>query len=92
MAHSVSAKKRVRQNEKRRLHNKTIKSRFRSQLKKVLTMAQEKAEGLQAEFRQLCSWLDKAAVKRVIHRNAAARYKARVSARIAAATAAAPKK
>jgi len=93
MAHSISAKKRVRQSEKRRAHNRVIKARFRSQIKKVLGMIASKTEGLEKEFRTLSGWLDQAAAKKVIHRNAAARYKARISARIKSAAAVpAPKK
>jgi small subunit ribosomal protein S20 len=86
MAHSRSNKKRVRQNETHRKHNRAIKTRYRSQMKKVLALISAKGDGIAKEFNQLCSWLDKAAAKRVIHRNAAARTKARVAARIAAAS------
>lgn len=82
MAHSRSAKKRVRQADKRRIVNRALKARFRSQMKKVLSLAKTKADGLQKEFRELVSWLDKAAAKRVIHKNAASRYKSRVAAKI----------
>ncbi|MBI2919980.1 MAG: 30S ribosomal protein S20 [Planctomycetes bacterium] len=85
MAHSRSAKKRVRQAETRRGHNREIKAQFRSQVKKVLGLISTKGEGLEKEFRTLVGWLDKAASKRVIHRNTASRYKARISARVAAA-------
>ncbi len=82
MAHSRSAKKRVRQSEKRRVVNRAVKARFRSQLKKVLGMAKTKTDGVQKEYRVLVGLLDKAASKHVIHKNAASRYKSRVAARI----------
>ncbi|NUN48243.1 MAG: 30S ribosomal protein S20 [Candidatus Brocadiae bacterium] len=84
MAHSRSNKKRVRQNEARRLRNHDVKARFRSQIKKVLKLAKAKGEGLEKEMNQLISWLDKAAVKKVIHRNTAARYKGRITVRVKA--------
>lgn len=87
MAHSRSAKKRVRQNEKLRVVNRAVKARFRSQLKKVLGLAKTKGDGLQKEFQALVSLLDKAAAKHVIHKNAASRYKSRVAARLKAAPA-----
>ncbi|MCC6739750.1 MAG: 30S ribosomal protein S20 [Planctomycetia bacterium] len=89
MAHSISAKKRVRQAEKRRVVNRAVKARFRSQIKKVLGLAKTKADGVQKEFQVLVSWLDKAASKNVIHKNAASRYKSRVAAKIKALAAAA---
>ena len=82
MAHSRSAKKRVRQADKRRVVNRAVKARYRSQLKKVLGMAKAKADGVQKEFQLLVGYLDKAASKHVIHKNAASRYKSRVAARI----------
>lgn len=85
MAHSLSAKKRVRQSLKRREHNRAIKSQFRNQIRKVLKLVSTKGEGLDKEFRTLVGYLDKAASKKVIHKNTAARYKARLSARVAAA-------
>jgi small subunit ribosomal protein S20 len=88
MAHSRSAKKRVRQSEARRAANRAVKARFRSQLKKVLSLAGTKGDGVEKEFRLLSKWLDKAAARNVIHRNAAARTKSRVAARIRALAAA----
>jgi small subunit ribosomal protein S20 len=82
MAHSRSAKKRVRQADKRKIVNRALKARFRSQMKKVLGMVKAKADGVQKEFRDLVSWLDKAAAKHVIHKNAASRYKSRMAAKI----------
>ncbi|KAF0243538.1 MAG: small subunit ribosomal protein [Planctomycetota bacterium] len=89
MAHSRSAKKRVRQSDKRRIVNRALKARFRSQMKKVLVLAKAKGDGVQKEYRELVSWLDKAAAKHVIHKNAASRYKSRVAAKIKSLAAAA---
>ena len=89
MAHSRSAKKRVRQSDKRRIVNRALKARFRSQIKKVLILVKTKGEGVLKEFRELVSWLDKAAAKHVIHKNAASRYKSRMAAKIKSLAAAA---
>lgn len=88
MAHSRSAKKRVRQNEKLKVVNRAEKARYRSQIKKVLALAKTKGEGVVKEYRQLVSWLDRAAAKHVIHQKAASRYKSRVAARIKSLSAA----
>jgi small subunit ribosomal protein S20 len=87
MAHSVSARKRIRQNEKNRLHNKALKSSFRSEIKKVLSLATKGnvAEATK-ELPMAMKRIDKAAKKRAIHPNAAARYKSRLHRALARAS------
>lgn len=85
MAHSLSAKKRIRQNEKRRAMNKArrsaIKTRVRSFLESLsggdVAVAEEK-------FREATRKLDREANRGVIHRNTAARRKSRLAARLKA--------
>lgn len=79
MAHSNQARKRIRQNEKRRLHNKTISSRMRSEVKRVLAACEsgDKAAA-QEQMKTAAKMLDKAAKNRLIHANAAARKKSRL--------------
>jgi len=85
MPNSPSAKKRVRQNETRRLHNRTIRSTVRTHIRKVVEAIEAKdVETAKASFRLMESRLDKAARKGVIHRNAAARKKARLARRLRA--------
>lgn len=94
MAHSVSARKRIRQNESRRLQNKAMKSAFRTEIKRVLDLAATgKVEEAQSKLPFAMKRIDKAAKTRAIHPNAAARYKGRLSRAIARARAkaAAPK-
>ena len=74
MPHTRSAAKRVRQNEKRRLRNKAVKSYVRTMIKKVLE-SENKEEALKKAY----SALDKAVKKGVIHKNAAARKKSRLA-------------
>ncbi len=80
MPNSLSAKKRLRQNAARRLHNRSIKSALRSQIRKVREAAAageiEKAE---TEFRLASKRLDRAGANRVIHPNKASRLKSRLS-------------
>ncbi|MEM9365319.1 MAG: 30S ribosomal protein S20 [Planctomycetota bacterium] len=83
MPNTASAKKRLRQNEKLRLHNRGIKSAMRSQIRSVREAVKagdfEKArEG----FRVASRHLDRAAARNVIHRNSAARTKSRLNALI----------
>ena len=81
MAHTLSAKKRIRQNTKRRLHNKGIKSAMRTQIKKTLMVIDEKkdAERSWEELKKVYKSLDKAVSKGLMHRNKAARTKSRLT-------------
>ena len=74
--------KRMRQEAKRRLRNRAIKSRMRTYVKKALR-AIEEGDREQAEMavREAISAIDKAAQKGTIHRNQAARRKSRLMRR-----------
>lgn len=79
MPHSNTARKRVRQNEKTRLRNKSVKSSMRTQVKKTLeAIAEGDAERAKKEFALASQKLDKAAKSNVIHKNQAARRKSRL--------------
>ena len=86
MPSSLSAKKRLRQNDRLRLRNRATKRTLRSHLKRVHSAIAEGdyAKG-DAEFRVAVKKLDQAAAKSIIHRNAAARTKSRLSAKLKAA-------
>jgi small subunit ribosomal protein S20 len=80
MPNSPSAKKRLRQSETRRAHNRTQRSAVRTQIKKV--RAAIKAGNLpeaETQFRLAVKKLDQAAAKNVVHDNTAARLKSRLS-------------
>lgn len=80
-----SAKKRLRQNLVRRARNRSIKRSVRTQCRKVReAVAAGDLETAQTEFRLAAKKLDRAGAKNIIHRNAAARTKARLSAKIKA--------
>ena len=86
MPNTKSAEKRLRQNKKRRLHNKTIKSSLKTRLRKVReAVSGENLEASETAFREVVKSLDRAAAKRVIHPNAAARLKSRLSSKLKAA-------
>jgi small subunit ribosomal protein S20 len=85
MANIASARKRARQAEKGRQHNAALRSELRSAIRDVrksITAGDQKAA--RDVYRRATSVIDSIADKRIIHKNAAARYKSRLSARIKA--------
>ena len=86
MPNIASAKKRLRQSLVRRGRNRATKSMLRSQIRKVReAVAAGNIAEAETAFRLCVKHLDRAAVHRVIHPNAAGRMKSRLSARIKAA-------
>lgn len=83
MAHSLSAKKRVRQNEKRRVINKARKSAVRTQMKhfEEAVSAGDK-EAASKQFRLVTMKLDKVASTSTMHKNTAARLKSRLAKKL----------
>jgi small subunit ribosomal protein S20 len=81
MPHTTSAKKRLRQSAKQRARNRAAKKGIKLQIRAVLQAAKENAAGeaLREEFRKAAKKLDKAAAKRVIHPNLAARKKSQLA-------------
>lgn len=77
MANIKSAIKRNRQNEKRRQSNLTVSSRMKTYTKKALAAAGTEGEG--EALSAANKYIDKAANKGVIHKNAAARKKSRLA-------------
>ena len=83
MANIASAKKRARQAVRRRDHNASFKSRFRTYLKKVIAAIESgDKEAATASFKETQPIIDKMVSKGIIHKNKAARHKSRLSARI----------
>ncbi len=88
MAHSLSAIKRVRQNEKRRVRNRADRTRLRTQIKKLRQAVDAKnTDEAQKLMPDTISLIDLMVKKRVIHENAGSRYKSRLTRRVAAASA-----
>ncbi len=80
MANHKSSLKRIRQTEKRRLHNKYYAKTMRNAFKKIKQIDDKKtAEEL---YPKLVSMLDKLAKKNIIHKNKAANLKSKVSKHI----------
>ena len=81
MPNNASAEKRMRQEQKRRAHNRSVKSIVKTQVTKArqaITGTSVSAEDAEAAVRAAVSELDRAAKKGVIHRNNAARRKSRL--------------
>jgi small subunit ribosomal protein S20 len=86
MAHTKSALKRSRQNERLRVKNKGIRSDVKTQIKSLRAAITAKdAKAIATQVRLTQGKLDKAAKHRVIHPNAAARIKSRIAHRVAGA-------
>lgn len=77
MPHHPSAEKRVRQDAKRRAHNRYYKVMMRNALKAVRTAATR--EELVEKVRLATRVLDRLAVKGIIHRNFAANRKSQMA-------------
>ena len=82
MANTKSAIKRIRQNERRRMRNRAMRSKIRGTVK-----AARAAEGASraAVVLEAIRVLDKAVSKGVLHRNTAARKKSALARRLVAA-------
>ncbi len=81
MANTKSALKRMRQNERRRLRNRAVRSKVRTAVK--VARATE-GQAASAVILEAIRALDKAAAKGVLHRNTAARKKSALARRLAA--------
>ena len=84
MAHSLSAKKRIRQDVTRRSRNRGRKNTMRD-LSKAFDEAIVKGdqEEAQTALRKLTSYLDEIALSSTLHKNTAARKKSRAAKKLA---------
>jgi small subunit ribosomal protein S20 len=84
VAHSLSAKKRIRQNTKARARNRWRKDQIKQVVREFddAVKANDKAKATE-QLKAVFSTLDKVASKNTIHKNAASRQKARLSKRLA---------
>ena len=90
MAHSLSAKKRVRQNIKHRARNRSRKADLRAEVKTfVTTLGAGDMKKAEEALRKAVAVMDKVAVKGTIHKNQASRRRSRLTKRLNAARAAA---
>jgi small subunit ribosomal protein S20 len=83
VAHSISAKKRVRQNARRRARNRARKEVLKDAIK-TFTAAWTAGDVNKAEteFRSATRRIDKVAAKGTIHKNTAARKRSRLARKL----------
>lgn len=83
MAHSLSAKKRVRQNAKRRMINRARKSQVKSQIKHFdAALSSGDVQAASEQYRLLAQKLDKVSATSTMHKKTAARKKSRLARRL----------
>lgn len=83
MAHSLSAKKRVRQNVTKRALNRSRKSQVKTQVKRLeAAMGEGNVTDAQEQFRLLTKKLDKVASTSTMHKKTAARKKSRLAKKL----------
>jgi len=82
VANIKSQMKRNRQNEKRRVRNKTVRSEMKTRVKTAVRAAEEGADNTEEALRAAVKRIDKAGAKGVIHKKQAARRKSRLVRRI----------
>lgn len=89
MANHKSAAKRARQNLKRNIRNRALRSTLRTAIKKYRTFLEAKElDNATAEYPKLQKIIDKAVTKGVLHHRTAARNKSRLAAALRRAQAA----
>ena len=83
MANTKQAKKRVRQAEKHRQNNASMRSMLRTYIKKVVTaIASGDQKASLASLKEATPIIDRMVNKGIIHKNKAARHKSRLTAHI----------
>ena len=89
MPNSPSAAKRLRQSNKRRMHNRITKKVIKTSMKKAIVVGRGERTSSKAEvdFRAAMAKIDKAGARRVLHPNTAARRKSKLARTYAAALA-----
>jgi small subunit ribosomal protein S20 len=85
VAHSLSSKKRIRQNETRRTINKLRAGVLKAQTRRFTDAVVAKdPTAAEAEFRKLTKTIDQTCAKGIIHKNQGARRKSRMQKQLSA--------
>lgn len=85
MANTPQARKRARQNDKRRAHNASLRSMVRTYIKKTYAAIASGDEAAAREaYTKAVPVIDRLADKGIIHKNKAARHKSRLNNQIKA--------
>lgn len=83
MANSLSSKKRIRQNSKRRTINRAKKSQVKTQIKRFEeALSVGNVDAAAEQLRQVTKKLDKAAATSTMHKKTAARKKSRLAKKL----------
>jgi small subunit ribosomal protein S20 len=83
VAHSISAKKRVRQNARKRALNRSRRSQVKTQIKHLETaLTKGDAAAAQEQLKLVAQKLDKVASTSTMHKKTAARKKSRLARRV----------
>ncbi len=83
MAHSLSAKKRVRQNVRRKTLNRSRRSQVKTQVKRFeATLSEGNVAAAEEQFRATARKLDKAGTTSTMHKKTAARKKSRLARKL----------
>lgn len=83
MANSPQARKRALQSEKRRALHTSQRSMVRSSIKKVVNaIAAKDVDGAKNAYKEMVPLLDRYSARGLIHKNKAARHKARLQKHI----------
>ena len=86
MANTASALKEIRKNARRRVRNRLVRTSTRTQVKRATQAIKSGDQDAAEQVRLATVAIDKAASKGVIHKNAAARRKARMAKKMHAQT------
>ena len=85
MANSPQARKRARQNDKRRAHNASLRSLVRTKIKQVIAAVDTgDANNARVALDSAVPVIDRMANRGIIKKNKAARHKSRLNARVKA--------
>ena len=85
VANSPQARKRARQNDKRRVHNASLRSLVRTKIKQVIAATDTgNADDARAAYDSAVPVIDRMANRGIIKKNKAARHKSRLNARVKA--------
>lgn len=82
MANTPSAKKRIRQNEKRRQRNRAVRSAVRGSVKSAREALTGKTADSATVVREAIRAIDRAVTKGIMHRNTAARRKSSLARKL----------
>ncbi len=83
MANTSQAKKRARQNDSQRAHNASLRSIFRTAVKKIIKAIEGGDKKIATKsYKENVAVIDRMADKRIVHKNKAARHKSRLNTAI----------